>query len=141
MIDLSIIKYYEGLKLRAYKCPAGVPTVGFGNTFYEDGKPVKMGDVITIEKANQLLENIAYKFLQGMKLPDGLTDNQQSALLSFAYNVGLGAWQKSTLRKKVLTNPNDTSIAKEFLKWNKASGKVLKGLTNRREAEAALYFK
>ena len=141
MIDLSIIKYYEGLKLRAYKCPAGVPTVGFGNTFYEDGKPVKMGDVITIEKANQLLENIAYKFLQGMKLPDGLTDNQQSALLSFAYNVGLGAWQKSTLRKKVMANPNDTSITQEFLKWNKASGKVLKGLTNRREAEAALYFK
>ena len=141
MIDLTIIKFYEGLKLRAYKCPAGVPTIGFGNTFYEDGKPVKMGDVITIEKANQLLENIAYKFLHGMKLPDGLNDNQQSALLSFAYNVGLGAWVKSTLRKKVMVNPNDASIAKEFLKWNKADGKVLKGLTNRREAEAALYFK
>lgn len=141
MIDLTIIKFYEGLKLKAYKCPAGVPTIGFGNTFYEDGKPVKMGDVITIEKANQLLENIAYKFLQGMKLPDGLSDNQQSALLSFAYNVGLGAWGKSTLRKKVMANPNDASITKEFLKWNKASGKALKGLTNRREAEAALYFK
>ncbi len=141
MIDLTIIKFYEGLKLRAYKCPAGVPTLGFGNTFYEDGKPVKMGDVITIEKANQLLENISYKFLQGMKLPDGLTDNQQSALLSFAYNVGLGAWAKSTLRKKVLANPADPTIVKEFMKWDKAGGKVLKGLTTRRAAEAALYFK
>ncbi len=141
MIDLTIIKFYEGLKLRAYKCPANVPTIGFGNTFYEDGKPVKMGDVITIEKANQLLENIAYKFLQGMKLTDGLTDNQQSALLSFAYNVGLGAWAKSTLRKKAMANPADPTIVKEFMKWDKAGGKVLKGLTARRAAEAALYFK
>lgn len=141
MIDLTIIKFYEGLKLRAYKCPANVPTIGFGNTFYENGKPVKMGDVITIEKANQLLENIAYKFLHGMKLPDGLNDNQQSALLSFAYNVGLGAWAKSTLRKKVLANPADPTIVKEFMKWDKAGGKVLKGLTARRQAEAALYFK
>ena len=69
-----------------------------------------------------------------------ITVNQLNALTSFAYNVGVANLQKSTLLKLVNINPNDGNIAKEFLKWNKANGKVLNGLTNRRIAESALYF-
>ena len=142
MIDLDIIKQHEGLSLKAYLCPAKVPTIGYGNTFYEDGSRVQMGDVITLKQADDLLLNISLKyFLQNMRLQSGLTDNQQSALLSLVYNIGLGAWNKSTMRRKVLANQNDPTITAEFMKWDKAGGKKLKGLTNRRAAEAKLYFK
>ncbi len=142
MIDLDIIKQHEGLSLKAYKCPANVPTIGYGNTFYEDGSRVNMGDVITLKQAHDLLLNISLKyFLQNMKLPEGLNDNQKSALLSLVYNIGLGAWNKSTMRRKVLANPHDATITAEFMKWDKAGGKKLKGLTTRRAAEAKLYFK
>jgi len=142
MIDLDIIKQHEGLSLKAYKCPANVPTIGYGNTFYEDGSRVNMGDVITLKQAHDLLLNISLKyFLQNMKLPEGLSDNQKSALLSLVYNIGLGAWNKSTIRRKVLANPHDATITAEFMKWDKAGGKKLKGLTTRRAAEAKLYFK
>jgi len=142
MIDLDIIKQHEGLSLKAYKCPANVPTIGYGNTFYENGSRVNMGDVITKEQAHDLLLSISLKyFLQNMKLPEGLSDNQKSALLSLVYNIGLGAWNKSTIRRKVLENPHDATITSEFMKWDKAGGKKLKGLTTRRAAEAKLYFK
>jgi lysozyme len=134
---------YEGLKLTAYLCPAKVWTIGYGNTFYEDGTKVKQGDVITKERADQLFINITNKnfaepLLKLIKVK--LNENQFSALVCFAYNVGTGALAKSTLLRKVNINPNDLTIRNEFLKWNKAGGKVLNGLTKRRESEANLYF-
>lgn len=142
-LNLDIIKQFEGLSLSAYKCPAGKVTIGFGNTFYEDGKPVLMGDKITRDRADFLLARVAEQFAGRMAkyIKANLNDNQMSALLSFAYNCGIGNFSGSTLLKKVNANPNDPTIRQEFMKWNRSSGKVLNGLTRRREAEANLYFK
>lgn len=139
----KLIKSFEGCKLTAYKCSAGKDTVGYGNTFYEDGTPVKPGDKITQERADSLFELIANDFAKKVDplVTDKVTPNQFAALVSFAYNAGVGNLKASTLLKKVNANPNDPTIKDEFLKWNKAGGKVLPGLTRRREAEAALYFK
>ena len=139
----TLIKSFEGLKLTAYKCSANKDTIGYGNTFYEDGTPVKPGDKITKERAESLFELIAAEF-EGKVRPlikVNLTENQYSALVSFAYNAGVGNLQKSTLLRKVNANPNTRDIRAEFMKWNKAGGKVLAGLTRRRHAEADLYFK
>ena len=139
----SLIKSFEGLKLTAYKCSANKDTIGYGNTFYEDGTPVKPGDKITKERAESLFELIAAEFEAKVRplIKANLTENQYSALVSFAYNAGIGNLQKSTLLRKVNANSNDPSIRAEFMKWNKAGGKVLNGLTRRRQAEADLYFK
>lgn len=139
----DLIKSFEGLRLDAYRCSAGKPTVGFGSTFYEDGSPVKMGDKITKERADSLFEKVSDSFAAKVKncIQRDINDNQFAALVSFAYNVGIGNLKSSTLLKKVNANPNDATIRSEFLKWNRASGKVLAGLTRRREAEANLYFK
>lgn len=139
----DLIKSFEGCKLKAYQCSAKKWTIGYGNTFYEDGSPVLPGHAITQEKAEQLFELIANEFASKVaKLVTSMvTLNQFGALVSFAYNCGVVNLQKSTLLKKVNANPNDLTIRAEFIKWNKAGGKVLAGLTRRREAEANLYFK
>ena len=139
----DLIKSFEGCKLKAYQCSAMKWTIGYGNTFFESGTPVKMGDAITQEKAEQLFELISADFSAKVAklVPSHITLNQFGALTSFAYNCGVVNLQKSTLLKKVNANPNDPTIKDEFLKWNKAGGKVLAGLTRRREAEANLYFK
>ena len=140
---LDVIKMFEGLSLTAYRCPASKITIGFGNTFYEDGNPVQMGDKITKEMADSLFEKVTDSFAAKVKncIQKDINENQFAALVSFAYNVGIGNLKSSTLLKKVNANPMDASIRNEFLKWNRASGKVLAGLTRRREAEANLYFK
>ena len=140
MLDLSIIKKFEGLKLSAYICPAGVPTIGYGNTRYPDGSKVKIGDRITLQQAEEYLRIDAERRMIAMALPVGLNWNQRSALVSFAFNVGVGAWNRSTLRKKVLADKKDPTIRNEFMKWNRGGGQVLNGLTKRRKAEADLYF-
>ena len=139
----DLIKEFEGCKLKAYQCSAKKWTIGFGNTFYEDGKPVLPGHAITQEKAEQLFELIANEFAAKVAqlVTAIVTMHQFGALVSFAYNCGIANLQKSTLLKKVNANPNDPTIRAEFAKWNKAAGKVLAGLTRRREAEANLYFK
>lgn len=138
----DLIKSFEGCKLKAYQCSAMKWTIGYGNTFYEDGKPVLPGHAITQEKAEQLFELIANEFSDKVSklVTSMVTLNQFGALVSFAYNCGVVNLKNSTLLKKVNANPNDLSIRSEFLKWNKANGKVLAGLTRRREAEANLYF-
>jgi len=141
---INLIKMFEGYKAKAYLCPASVVTIGFGSTMYTDGRKIKLGDIINEQQANELLmwelKNKSIS-LHGLNL----NQNQFDSCLSFIYNVGIGAFTKSTLRKKILLNPNDPSIKLEFMKWNKATvgGKltVLKGLTRRRTAEADLYFK
>lgn len=139
----DLIKAFEGCKLDAYKCSANKETIGYGNTFYEDGTPVRMGDKITQERADSLFELISDSFAAKVKplITANLSENQFSSLVSFAYNCGIANLKSSTLLRKVNANPNDITIRAEFEKWNKAGGKVLAGLTRRRKAESDLYFK
>lgn len=152
---LDILKHHEGCVLNAYPDPAtgGEPwTIGYGSTFYEDGTKVKKGDSISRERAEKLLEVIAAKFMNEVKavVKSNIKPCQLYALTSFAFNVGMGrivngkyfnGFGGSTLLKKVNANPNDPTITQEFMKWNKAAGKVMNGLTKRRASEAQLYFK
>jgi lysozyme len=141
---INLIKLFEGYKAKAYLCPAGIVTIGFGSTMYTDGEKIKISDTINEQQGNELLmwelknKSIA---LHGLNL----NQNQFDSCLSFIYNLGIGAFTKSTLKKKILVNPNDATIKAEFMKWNKArvGGQLieLKGLTRRRIAEAELYFK
>ena len=139
----DLIKEFEGFSDRPYKCSANIPTIGYGNTFYPDGKRVSMLDKqITKEYADEIFRNVAdnFAFKVSKLIKSKVTQNQFNALVSFAYNVGIGNLEKSTLLKLVNINPNDAMIAKQFLRWNKAKGKELKGLTNRRIKESALYY-
>lgn len=140
---IQLLHHFESCSLKSYKCPANVWTIGWGNTFYEDGSKVIEGDLITQERADELFKNILDKFSKKAKslIKKDLTDNQFSALVSFSYNVGTGNLASSTLLKKVNVDPLDNTIESEFLKWNKANKKVLNGLTRRRQAEADLYLK
>ena len=134
---INLIKSFEGLRLHAYKCPAGVWTIGYGHT-----KGVKKGDMITELKAETLLiidlqssENAINSLV---KVP--LTPNQFDSLASFVFNVGSGNFQKSTLLKK-LNNKDYTGASNEFGKWVFANKKKLLGLVKRREAEKELFLK
>ena len=139
----ALIKRFEGCKLKAYKCPANVWTIGYGNTFYEDGMKVKEGDIITQQRAEELAKFIIDQFAVVIApfIQKPLTDNQFSACVSLAYNIGTAGFKRSSVFKKLNVNPNDPTIADSFRLWNKGGGKVLRGLVNRREAEIQLYFK
>jgi lysozyme len=143
---VDLIKKFEGFSSKPYPDPAtnGIPyTIGYGATFYKNGKKVTMADKpITEKEAIELLKFMLARFEQYVDsyCVDTLTQNQFDALVSFCYNVGPANLKASTLLKKVNANPNDETIREEFRKWNKGGGKVLKGLTRRREAEANLYF-
>jgi lysozyme len=138
----ELVKHFEGCKLTSYVCSAGHNTIGYGNTFYENGVKVKPGDKITQQRAEELLDVILIKFVQQTNelIKSNVNQNQRDALTDFAYNCGVGNLRSSTLLKKVNANPTDKTIRDEFMKWNKGGGKVLNGLTRRREAEANLYF-
>jgi lysozyme len=139
----DLIKSFEGLSLKPYKCSAGVPTIGYGSTYYENGIKVQMSDApITGSRAEILLKNVADRFAQKVAnlIKKPVTQNQFNALVSFAFNVGSGALASSTLLKLVNENPNNAMISKEFLKWNKVNRVPVQGLTNRRIKESALYF-
>jgi lysozyme len=141
-LGIEMMHHFEGCKLEAYQCSAKVWTIGWGNTYYQDKKPVKQGDKITQDEANVLFTMVMNEFAVGVEklLTKTVSENQFSALVCFAYNVGTGNLGVSTLLKKVNANPNDATIANEFLRWNKAGGKELLGLTRRRTAESKLYF-
>jgi lysozyme len=137
----DLIKKFEGCKLKAYKCPAGLWTISWGLTFYPDGTKVKEGDVITQQQAEDYFNAIVDDFAKKVDalIKSNVSDNNFSALVSFAYNVGMGNFQRSTLLRKVNANPKDKTILAEFKKWTRANGEVLKGLVRRRDAEAKLY--
>ena len=140
---IELIKKFEGLKLKPYLCSAGVPTIGYGNTFYENGVKVKLSDPeISQERADQLLAFTLTSFEKYVDsfCRDDISQQQFDALVSFCFNLGPNNLKASTLLKKVNANPIDESIRLEFGKWTKAGGKVLKGLVTRRNAEADLYF-
>ncbi len=132
---LALIRQAEGLRLRAYKCPAGVWTIGFGTT-----AGVKEGQVITKERAEELLRDDVKRFedqvLRLVKAP--LTQGQLDALVSFTYNLGAANLGNSTLLR--LLNAGDyRGAAAQFDRWTKAGGKELPGLVKRRAAERALF--
>ena len=139
---IDLMHEYESCRLESYLCPAKVWTIGWGNTFYADGTPVKQGEKISQEQANRLFGVILSKFESQVykSVKPMINSNQFSALVCFTYNVGIGNFLKSTLLKKVNLNPNDPTIRDEFMKWNKGGGVVLNGLTRRRKSEADLYF-
>lgn len=139
---IPLIKRFEGLKLKAYLCPAKLPTIGYGSTYYENGSKVQLGDVITIDRADKLLFNTVAEFEKQVDtvVTSSINDNQLGALTSFAFNVGMGNFRRSTLLRLVNANPNNPAIRTEFMKWTRANNQVLKGLFTRRQAEADLYF-
>jgi lysozyme len=140
---LDLLKRFEGVRLKPYLCPAGIPTISIGCTYYPDGTKVRMTDPeITQARATEIFLNVLKHYESSVDsfTRDDITQNQFDALVSFAYNVGTGALKKSTLLKKVNADPNDKFIESQFLIWNKVKGVEVKGLTNRRQAESKLYF-
>jgi lysozyme len=149
-----MIKHHEGVKAKPYRCPARLWTVGVGHVIDPNHARVPFADRLNLElpaewnrslsqdEIDDILRKDLRRFEAGVKrlCPKGLDQGKFDALVSFAFNVGLGSLQKSTLRMK--HNRGDyEGAAEEFLKWSKAGGKVLKGLLKRREDEKALYLK
>ncbi|MBD2394608.1 glycoside hydrolase family protein [Cyanobacterium aponinum FACHB-4101] len=138
---MELIKEFEGFRRNAYLCPAGVWTIGYGSTFYPDKRKVQKGDVISNKEAEELLKitvnNFADEVDRLITVP--INDNQFSALVSFTFNVGVYAFKNSTLRR-VLNQGNYQEAANQLLRWNKAGGKTLAGLTRRRQAERNLFL-
>lgn len=130
------IQEFEGLRLTAYKCPAGVWTIGFGHT-----KGVKMGQTITKAQAESLLRGDLLpceEYVRGLNLE--LTQGQFDALVDFCFNLGTAALQRSTLLQKIRTKADEQTIRGEFAKWVNAGGVRLQGLVKRRAWEADRYF-
>jgi lysozyme len=132
---LELIKFYEGLELEAYKCAAGVLTIGYGWTH-----DVKEGDTITEERAEELLREgiVQYENAVDDLVDVPLEQHQFDALVSWVYNLGKANLAASTLLKKVNAQEYD-EVPEQIKRWNKAGGKVLEGLTKRRESEAKLW--
>ena len=136
----DLIKLFEGCRLKAYKCSAGVSTIGDGNTYYPNGEKVKMGDVITLEQARELFDDliVRYERIVNSKLKVDVKQNQFDALVSHTYNTG----GSTTLFKLVNMEADKDKIKDWFLtKYITANGKVLQGLKNRRLKEWELYNK
>lgn len=138
---LELIKHFEGYRGTAYLCAGGVMTIGYGSTRI-DGHPIQRGDTITKAEAEEVLltqitdyEDVVKRCTKGLTLTQGEFD----ALVSFAYNLGGVTLADSTLLKR-LTDGDRKGAADQFLRWNKAKGKVLPGLTVRREAERKLFL-
>jgi lysozyme len=144
---IDFIKNKEGLRLDAYQDSAGIWTIGYGTIKYDNVRTVKKGDTITIEQAEQLLaREILEKSIKvnAAVKPVQLTQNKYNALVSFAYNVGIGALITSTLLKRIKANPDDDKIRDAFMMWDKVhiDGELVavQGLKNRRKEEADMYF-
>ena len=137
-IVIGLCKHFEGLYLKPYLCSANVPTIGYGATFYEDGTRVTLKDpAITKQRAEQLLRwHVSRYFMPDVirMCPGANTPGRIAAICDLAFNIGLGNLKNSTLRRKVNAGAWD-EVPTQFLRWNKAGGKVLRGLTRRRQAE------
>ena len=140
---IELIKKYEGFEPEPYLCPAGIPTIGYGATYYENGDSVSLTDCsMTEPEAEQLLMYMLDRYEKGVSryLARSITNNQFSALVSFAYNLGLGALKGSTLLKVINKDPLNEDIKHQFSRWVKAEGRTLAGLVKRRKEESKLYF-
>jgi lysozyme len=157
-LEEQLIKHHEGLKellpdgrIKAYLCPAHIPTIGYGTTVYKTGKKVQLGDIITKEQAESELQYFlsnTRKFIDRL-IKVILNEGQRASLYSFAYNVGIPNFGDSTLLKKINANPSDPTIEAEFMRWTKSKIKQadgsfkaedLPGLVKRRKDEAYCYL-
>ena len=132
---LDLVKHFEGLVLEAYKCPAGVWTIGYGHT-----KDVQPGDSWSEDHADHMLEvemEEYEKYINDLVTVE-LNQNQFDAMVSWVYNLGVGNLQSSTLLK-VLNAGDYAGVPEQIMRWNKAGRKTLEGLTRRRQAEADLF--
>ena len=139
---LALIKEFEGLQLKPYRDAVGIPTIGYGNTYYEDGSAVKLSDPpISQARAEALLRDVLVRYENAVNryVQVPLKQQQFDALVSFAYNVGNEAFRKSTLLRE-LNAGRYGAAANQFLRWNRAGGKVLNGLTRRRDRERELFL-
>jgi len=139
---IDMIKHHEGVRLRPYRCPAGLWTVGVGHLI-GDGKtlPDAWNRTFTMEEVNDILKEDLHRFERGVLrlCPNGLTQSRFDALVSFSFNVGLGNLQRSSVRMR--HNRGDyAGTAEAFLMWTKAAGRVLPGLVKRRQDERSLYL-
>lgn len=135
-LGIELIKKHEGFRSKAYRCSANVLTIGFGHTLN-----VKSTDVIDKAQAEVFLrQDVEFAEKEVNKHNLNINQNQFDALVSFVFNLGVGNFARSTLLKKIKSNPNDPAIKKEFERWIYAGGKVLNGLVRRRKEEADLYF-
>lgn len=132
--------HFEGCKLEAYLDGGGIPTIGFGATYYQDGSKVKLGNQIDQYTANILFDYHIYEFTKGvLKLVEvPLTDYQEAALVSLAYNIGLGRLKGSTLLKE-LNRGYYEGAAQQFKMWRRDNGKIVSGLVRRRVSEERLF--
>jgi lysozyme len=141
-IAAALCKQFEGYKGKPYLCPAGIPTIGYGSTYYADGRKVALTDSPMSEPDATvlLLQELHHTYLPAVlrHCPVLLTDEKKcNAIVDFAYNLGTGRLQTSTLKRKI--NANDWEGAKEqLLLWTKGGGRVLPGLLKRRTAECRL---
>lgn len=137
---LATVKEFEGLRLKAYKCPADVWTIGYGHTSAAGNPIVTPELVITKDEAEEVLARDMEQYEEGVRkyVKVDLTQGQFDALVDFAYNAGVGALQKSTLLKKVNAEKFD-EVPAEFMKWTRGGGKELPGLVRRRRAEVKLW--
>jgi lysozyme len=138
---LDLIKSFEGLRLKAYKCSAGVDTIGYGHTSAAGAPVVKAGMKITEQEAEKILARDLGKYEQAVDKAVTVkpTSNQFSAMVSLCYNIGPGNFAGSSVVRRL--NAGDVKGAAEaFLLWNKVHGRALAGLTRRREAERKLFL-
>ena len=138
----ALCRQFEGFRSKPYLCPAGIPTIGYGSTYYADGRKVTLEDPPMDEPTARtlLMHELQHTYLPGTlrNCPGLITDERKcNAIVDFCYNLGIGRLQTSTLKRKI--NANDWDGAKEQLMlWTKGGGKVLPGLLKRRTAECAL---
>jgi len=132
---IKLVKEFEGFKAQAYLCPANVWTIGYGTT-----SGVKKGQMVTEEQAIKLLQDDLAKFEKAVKnlVRVPLNQDQFDALVAFVYNIGVGAFSRSTLLS-LLNQGNYEAVPEQLLRWNKAGGRVLSGLARRRQAEGKLF--
>jgi lysozyme len=141
---LDLIKEFEGFRAKPYLCSAKVPTIGYGSTMYENGFKVKLSDPpISEEKALDLFAKTLVKYEQAVEkaVTVDIGQHEFDACVSLCYNIGGGNFASSTLVKMINAGDEKSDIAEQFLRWNKAGGKVIDGLTRRRQAERQLFLK
>ena len=143
MAGIRLIAEFEGFSSKPYLCPAKVPTIGFGSTRWANGRAVSMQDEpITKDEALELLAATLVGFEQAVNkaVTVKLKQFQFDALVCLCYNIGGGNFRESTLVKLANQGASVDEVAAQFLRWNKAGGKPLAGLSRRREAERALFL-
>ena len=136
---VELVKRWEGLRLRAYLCPAGVPTIGYGHTKTVTARDVNRKRLITHDEAEALLRSDLEAFEAVVNKTPGLTQHQFDACVSLAFNIGASAFQRSTLRRLLLAGQH-AAAAEQFGRWIRAKGQVLPGLISRRADERRLFL-